>query len=127
MGLRYRNIIRRSDLGLNNVPWSELLQSYILAPLNAENIDEDSVIDAAHRVEIKLSDEGSQVRLTHRFMQMGNEVCYLIDNDLFTDRKTELHNAINKLDDFNGCAGRIFRWCITERLHIAMELEELPI
>lgn len=39
IGLRYKNIITRSQLGLDGRPWSELLQSSVLGPLsNREDI-----------------------------------------------------------------------------------------
>jgi uncharacterized protein (TIGR04255 family) len=79
------------------------------------------VIDTAQRVEIKLKDGDSQVRILHGFRKVEGEICYSIDNDLFTESKTGVHDTISKLDYLNGRAGRIFRWCITERLHVAME------
>ncbi|MCL4861731.1 MAG: TIGR04255 family protein, partial [Caldilineaceae bacterium] len=112
IGLRYRNIICRSHIGMSDIPWSQLLQPHIAAPLNAANLDDGSVTDVAHRIEVKLKDEQGQVRLIHGFLRIDGEVCYIIDNDLFTEQKTGVQDALGKLDYFNGYAGRIFRWCI---------------
>jgi uncharacterized protein (TIGR04255 family) len=124
IGLRYRNVICRSTLALERVDWSELLQPYLAGPLGAVDIDEGSVLNVATRAEIRLQDGESQARILHGLHPVGEEDCYLIDIDLFTEKRTEVSDAINRLDYFNGRAGRVFRWCISERLHLALEPRE---
>lgn len=120
LGLRYRNIIRRSQLGLVGVPWTELLEPYIAAPLSNSHMNENEVLDMAHRIDVALEKGNTQVRIVHGFTQLEGETCYLIDSDIFSEERTEVQDAIGKLDYFNGQAGRIFRWCITNRLHDAL-------
>lgn len=121
LGLRYRNVIRRSALGLTDTSWSELLQPYIAGPLASLHFAEGAITNLAQRMEVQLADGVSVVRIVHGFHQIEDETCYLIDSDLFTEQRTEVHDAFNKLDYLNRCAGRVFRWCITDRLHLALE------
>jgi uncharacterized protein (TIGR04255 family) len=122
IGLRYQNVIKRSKLGLENVEWSELLQPYIAGELSEPNIKE-FVHESAHNVVIKLDQEDMQVRLQHGFTQDegDGEICYLIDSDFFTNRKTEATDGIDTLEIFNRKNRHLFRWCITDRVHEAME------
>lgn len=121
IGLRYRNVIRRSSIGLTDVPWAALLQPYIAGALSTSLPGEESIVNSAHRIEIKLAAEGGLVRVMHGFLEVDGEVGYSIDNDLFTEQRTEVDDAVDKLDYFNGRAGRVFRWCISDRLHVALE------
>lgn len=120
LGLRYRNIIRRSQLGLIDTSWEDLLAPHIAAPLSNSDISEGEVVDVAHRIDVALEKGNTFVRIMHGYTHIENEICYLIDTDLFSEERTEVHDAIGKFDYFNGQAGRIFRWCITNRLHDAM-------
>lgn len=117
IGLRYRNIIVRSKIGLKGTPWSELLNPKLLGPLAESQIGE-SVNSAVQRIEIQLDDHG-QVRIVHGLVRVndGDEVCYLIDNDFFTEQETEVESAFARLDNFNEHSRRLFRWCISESLH----------
>ncbi len=121
IGLRYRNVIRRSALGLNGAPWSTLLQPYIAGVLGAPSPGEEFVVNSAHRIEIQLADAGGLVRVMHGFLEFEGERCYSIDNDLFFEQRIEVDDAFDKLDYLNGRAGRVFRWCIGDRLHLALE------
>lgn len=121
LGLRYRNVIQRSALGLADTPWSQLLQPYIAGPLAAHEFAASAITNLAQRMEVQLTDGVSVVRIVHGFHQMDEELCYLIDSDLFTEERTEVQDGFNKLDYLNRCAGRVFRWCITDRLHLALE------
>jgi len=120
VGLRYRNIIKRSALGLKGVPWSELLKPPISAELGSPIAD--SVEEAVHQIIVSLGQDEGKVKIYHGLMKASDqEECYLIDNDFFADGRTELKDADRKLDFFHGQSGRLFRWCVDNRLHTAME------
>ena len=53
------------------------------------------------------------------------EICYMIDADFYNAGKVPVEGAIEKLDYFNKHASRLLRWCITDRLHQAMEPQAL--
>jgi len=126
IGLRYQDLIVRSELGLNGVAWSELLQSHIAAEYSSPL--SQAVIEANHRALIALPSSQGYANLQHgtAFRQnQKEEALYLIDADFFTEERTEIANALNRLDIFNREAGRLFRGCITERLHEAMQPSSL--
>lgn len=119
VGLRYQDVIRRSRLGLQDVPWSELLAPSVAGELGttiAGNVKEMS-----HVALIALAESGN-VRIRHEFKQPdgGAEESYKIDADFFISDRIELGHANERLDYFNQQAARLFRWSITDRLHTAM-------
>lgn len=122
IGLRYRNVIRRSVLGLNNIEWSALLKPTILGELADSNLA-GAVESASRDLVFRLDDHQAKIRVKHglALSKANGEVCYLIDSDFFTDERTATNNAIGKLDIFHQQSGRLFRWCIQDRLHEAME------
>jgi uncharacterized protein (TIGR04255 family) len=129
IGLRYQNQIQKSTLGLENHHWSDLLTPVIAAELNSPDIATDDIEEAGHIVVIRLEGDLGRVRMQHGLSRGLQEKdrkekghkAYLIDNDFFTEQKTENQNAWDTLDKFNQQSGRLFRWCITDQLHKAME------
>jgi uncharacterized protein (TIGR04255 family) len=121
VGLRYKNVIKRSDFGSQSEPWSRLLAPHILGEL-ADSGVAPSIISAARQTVFALNERGGQVRLNHGLIvpPQGGEICYSIDIDLYTDARTEIENVFDLLKEFNQHAGRLFRWCITEHLHNAL-------
>src|SRR6266545_147341 len=116
VGLRYRDVIQRSALGLQDVPWRELLEPHIAGELSPPDVA-DNVIQCVSQTTITLKDEQGQVLINHGLASnQQNEDCYLIDSDFSTDQTTEVNHAIERLDYYNQRAGRLFRWCITEQL-----------
>ena len=117
IGLRYQNLIHRSKLGLKDVPWAELLKPQISGLMAVTN-----VAAAQSTALIKFEGERGQVKIVHGLVQNAEDQqeCYLIDSDFFTDRRIEFNDAIEQLNFFNSQSGLLFRWCITEKLHLAM-------
>jgi uncharacterized protein (TIGR04255 family) len=124
IGLRYRDVIQRSALGLDNVSWTELLQPQMLGVLDSEI--SESVRNLESVYQIALPERENAVRVFTQLAQdkNSNEVCYVIDSDFFKASKTPIDDVIGNLDYFNAHAFRLFRWCITERLHESMEPQE---
>lgn len=127
VGLRYQNVICRSELGLTDVPWRDLLASHIAGELTAEPIVDDVVL-AARQLGAQLPDVGGQLLLRHglTLKESTNEVCFLIDADFYTADRTEVADVEHVLDGYNGQAGRLFRWCIQPRLHEALDPRPIP-
>ncbi len=123
IGLRYQDVIRRSKLGLENIAWSELLEPYIASELMSPHIAPS--VDEAMRIIIVNLDVG-KVRIQHGLVTDTDidtgtkEVCYLIDSDFFLEPKVEVDNVVDILDYFNAENGRLFHWCVTDRLRNAM-------
>jgi uncharacterized protein (TIGR04255 family) len=119
-GLRYINLIRRSQLGLGEVGWKDLIKTYI-APEMDTPISSD-LEDTEHILLVRL-DRFSKARIYHGIAKIAEpaEEAYLIDNDFFTDQRIETGDALSRLDNFNRTSGHLFRWCIQNRLHEAMQ------
>lgn len=126
IGLRYIDVINRSYLGLSHVAWNDLLKPYILGLLSSQGVGE-RIQNFETKYEISLSDELSKVRLITKFIMSVNksEKCFMIDSDFYYGNKTKIEAALEKLDYFNKRASRLIQWCITQRLHQAMEPYEV--
>lgn len=125
IGLRYQNIIKRSDLGLDAVGWNLLLKPHIAGILSSDtNLAEETVLESHHNELIRLDESGSRVvRMKYGLIREkdSQEADFLIDNDFFTRERVEVDNAESELGYFNEHSGQFFQWCITERLRNAME------
>lgn len=118
IGLRYRDMIRRSVVGLERTEWSKLLRPHILGELSHPKLSK-AVQHSAHDVLISLGDNAGQVRILHGLIKEpdAQDFSYSIDSDFFYEGRTELTDAFKYLDSFNREAGKLFRWCITPLLH----------
>ncbi|MBW8003313.1 MAG: TIGR04255 family protein [Planctomycetes bacterium] len=122
IGLRYINVIRRSKLGLDDVPWAELLTEYIAGIIGSAEIA-PRIQGSESSSEIMLSDEQSIVRIVTKFVTAKNdkEVCFMIDSDFYRAVKTPIDRALDHLDFLNGKASGLIRWAIKDKLYQAME------
>lgn len=126
IGLRYQNVIQRSALGLDGRPWGEVLQPHIAGEL-ANNEIGNSAEQAVRDIVFGLG--GShRVRLRHGLARRNAEPedCYLIDADFYTEERRGHDDAIGSLNELNGHAGRLFRWCVTDLVHEALGPEPVP-
>lgn len=121
VGLRYQNAIQRSILGLGDVPWSELLEPHIAAEL-ADAVVGPRVRDTQKAVVIELDEAAGFVCIRHgiRIDQGSDEQIYVLDNDFFREKRTEDVDVFPLLDTYHVEAGRLFRWCLSDRLHTAL-------
>lgn len=122
IGLRYRNFVLRSRLTLNDVEWSELLKPPILGELAASEISSE-IQQVSSEVLISLGEVNANVQIRHGLVMLPGtkETGYMIDSDFFSDDRREISDASGVLDYFNREAGCLFHWCITDRLHDALE------
>ncbi len=120
VGLRYQDLIQRSKLGLLDLPWRDLLKPHIAGVL-AIPAFADAVASSISQLGIQL--QGGKVTLNYGLAEavQEKEECYLIDSDFYKEGRTELNDTISALAAFNKQSGRLFRSCIEERLHAAME------
>ncbi len=124
IGLRYVDVIQRSQLGLPDRPWRELLSAHIAAELAANGVGE-KVQHVARQVHVRLINDHGQVVIRHGtvYVEPANEQCYIIDSDFFVEERVEKENALGILIQFNRKAGRLFRWCIQVPVHDALDPE----
>jgi uncharacterized protein (TIGR04255 family) len=122
VGLRYRNVIRRDRLNLQGRAWSELLRPHVAAEFGAPGVIEADVTHAAHEVRLALDRHESTVVLRHGLAKTrSSESVYSIDADFSRDTRTGVNDAGDVLDYFNERSRSLFRWCIQDVLHAAME------
>ena len=126
IGLRYVDVIRRSVLSLTNEPWADLLNPYIAGEFASSDIVAE-IETAVRETLLRFDNDGGRVMIRHGLatVEPNTEPCFLIDADFFVEAKRETTNAIEILDRFNQGAGRLFRWCIDEQLHSALEPNEI--
>jgi|MTBAKSStandDraft_2_1061841.scaffolds.fasta_scaffold14124_3 uncharacterized protein (TIGR04255 family) len=125
IGLRYRNKIDRSSLNLHDVRWEFLLKEQVLGFLGYEDFEKRTDEFQSTTV-LDLHEINSKVRIHTELIDGKNgEKVFMIDNDFFTNEKTNTDQALIKLNAFHKHTGPLFRMCFTEKLHEALEPKEL--
>ncbi|MBX3072876.1 TIGR04255 family protein [Candidatus Obscuribacterales bacterium] len=122
VGLRYVNIIKREQLGLNDVGWHELLNHKIAGELSETDFKGAEFEGIVKQLVIGLDDKHSKIRLQHGFVAEGAQVekHYLIDSDFYTEQQIEVNDVKKLLKYFNKESGNLFRWCISSKLRLAL-------
>jgi uncharacterized protein (TIGR04255 family) len=127
IGLRYQDLIIRSELDLTQHPWRSLLQPPVLGAFVADNLPEQDFTEALSVFACRLdyADAVLRVRYGLARKEESEELGYLIDADFYTENNTEINDVTHSLDQFNREAGNFFRWCITEELQQALQPKSL--
>lgn len=130
VGLRYLNFISRKDLGLEDTPFRELMQSQYLGILA-----DDEIIEAATSrttVDAEFAIRGgcrAKIHAGPGFVKRGGtenkEVHFIFDQDLFLPGKVAINLSAGALETLHSQANAIFRGAITDTLHDAMEPKEI--
>ena len=123
VGLRYQDLIIRSNLDLDD-DWSDLIPAYIAPEFHRPEIS--SLVTAFTKTTLMNIDNG-QVNFRHGLVEArdvdknSNESAYLMDADFFVEEKIGKGEYVWQfLDSYNHSARKLFRWSITEKLHLAM-------
>lgn len=125
VGLRYINFISRKELGLEGVPYRELLQPAYLGLLNEEELVEKTFTRNALDVECNVRN-GCRLKLhtgiglVKKNGQASNEVMYIFDQDLFMTGNIPVNLSAGALQTLHAQAFPIFRGAITDTLHDAL-------
>jgi len=130
VGLRYLNFISRQCLGLNETPFSELIQPQYLGILSDEEISENtasrSSVDAEVAIRggcrVKLHAGPGMVKVNG---QSDNEIKYIFDHDLFMSGNVPINYSAGALQTLHSQAYPLFRGAITDILHNAMNPEPI--
>jgi uncharacterized protein (TIGR04255 family) len=123
VGLRYQDLIQKSRLGLPpETNWSELIKPHIAGVHGVPEL-EGAVEESMGQLLISLPQFSGKVRINYGIVQTADsdEKCFLIDSDYYTEQRTKTDAADGILAYFNKQSGRLFRWCIQDRLQEAME------
>jgi uncharacterized protein (TIGR04255 family) len=129
VGLRYQDFIRRSSLGLADRPWRSLLAARLGGPLFLEDVPEQALLEHEQVTVFRLDDEIGNLTLRHGLGlgPLSNEVGYSIDCDVHCEFGAGLpalassYELRERLRRFNSEAGGVFRWCIGDDLHHALD------
>lgn len=130
VGLRYMNFISRSALGLADEDFRGLIDSRYLGILADEELAANAVAKCTVETELAIRG-GCRARihagpgLVKRAGQQDNELKFIFDQDLYMPGKVQVNHAAGALQTLHAQAFAIFRDAITERLHEAMEPEEI--
>jgi uncharacterized protein (TIGR04255 family) len=127
VGLRYRDVIKKSTEALKGLDWPDILQTHILGELGSLELRK-SIQHAAREVVISLNDTRGQVRILHGLIRDpgDKDFSYSIDSDFSCDERTDINNAFELLDAYHREAGRLFRWFTTPTLHERLKPTKLP-
>ena len=130
VGLRYLNFISRLQLGLEGVPFSELIAPCYLGPLMEEDVAEASAGRCSVDCEMNIRG-GCRVKihagpgLVKRGGKEDKEVKFIFDQDLYMPGPLPLNLSAGALQTLHSQADSIFRGAISDRLHEAMEPEAI--
>lgn len=130
VGLRYVNFLSRSALGLEGVPFSELISSCYLGPLAEPDVSESASLRCSIDAELTLRG-GCRVKLhagpglIKRGGIEDKEVKFIFDQDLYMPGQLQLNLAAGALTTLHCQADTLFQGAITERLHQAMGPEQV--
>lgn len=123
IGLRYQDLVRRSVLNAEEVNWSDLIKAHLAGVLGIAEVA-PAVDGLAGQVIIRFPRFGGKAQMNFGIVQTVDapkEDCFLIDSDFYTEERIEIADVNNILAYFNRQSGKLFRWCIQNRLHEAME------
>ena len=123
IGLHFRNLIRRSALGLTDQNWNQLLQNKWIGDLAWSGVAGD--LKATHsEVVMGLNGGDDLVCVRHGLVSITQpiqEMGYVIDHDFFVNGQFSMGEIAGKLADYHQAAQRFFKLWMTDMLHQAMK------
>lgn len=130
VGLRYLNFISRFELGLEGIPYSQLIAPCYLGPLGEEDLSEAACSRCSVDAEMSIRG-GCRVKvhagpgLVKKNGQQDKEIKFIFDQDLYMPGQVPVNLSAGALQTLHSQAYSIFRGAITGRLHEAMEPETI--
>ena len=126
VGLRYRNIISRKRLGLEDSAWKELFAPAYAGPLGEDDVAEERVKQYGCDLTLQLDSScQAKVHAGPGVIKTGGgqqdpEIKFLLDLDLFMSGNTACTLAAAALETLHAHADRVFEGAITDTLRDAM-------
>ena len=129
VGLRYKDLIDREAIGVQDQPWSELISSFLLGPLSAHALSDDGCWDES--IDHFVSQSSFQLDDCTVLLQSAlltaadsGKRAFLIDADFYLDKGINFEVSSPLLAEclraLHQNAGALFRRGITEKLHAAL-------
>lgn len=125
VGLRYRNVIRRSILGLEECKWKELVSPEFLGIMGKTNEEGVKVYKTATEYQTDVEDVISTARIELVHVNHEEELCFLIDCDYYTNGINESSKIKYISDSLHEASNNFMQSAFTERLSMAMEPEDI--
>ena len=128
VGLRYLNVVSRTRLGLEAVPWRDLFAPAYLGALAEPDLAEDRVPNCGYDVQLKLDSSciakihagTGRLKVSAPNAEVDPEVKFIFDLDLSMGGNTPCGLAAPALETLHGHSTRVFEGAITDRLRQAM-------
>jgi len=130
VGLRYVNFISRFSLGLEGVPFSNLIAPCYLGILAEEDVKESATSRCSMDMDTAIRG-GCRVKIhagpgmVKRGNQQDQEIKFIFDQDLYMPGQVPVNLSAGALQTLHAQAFSIFRGAITDQLHEAMEPHHL--
>jgi uncharacterized protein (TIGR04255 family) len=122
VGLRYKDIIDKSALGLADASWDRLINSDLLRPFTFFSPDLDKNPDFTATLGLDLGD--AQMRVNYGFVQgPEKQTAFLMDTDCYVDPAIlrEPKDALGAVEGLHKYTSLAFGSCITDELHSALQ------
>ncbi|MCI8398025.1 MAG: TIGR04255 family protein [Oscillibacter sp.] len=127
VGLRYVNVVSRSRLGLDGVPWTELFTSAYTAPLREPDVSENRLLSCGCDLTLQL-DSSCQARIhsglgriaSQKKPDPNQEISFILDIDLSMSGSVSCSLAAAALETIHAHSTRIFEGAMSERLRTAI-------
>jgi uncharacterized protein (TIGR04255 family) len=122
LGLRYKNVVNKSSLGVQNESWAALLNPSLIGCLGADEIANE-ITEIRTQLVLKAENDSSTfIRIAHGFPQnRPARDLYILDVDIFSEQRRETQNAPDAFNHFNSSAFRLFHWFTTDTLRRVLE------
>jgi len=119
--VRYKNSVRREELGLQGSSWARLLQPWVSGPLQRLEVADD-VQAVQTKCMFLLPEHVGRLEATLALgvHQPSKRPAFIVEAHVFDDSRKGANDVLSRLDLLHRYAGRFFRWCISDELHDAM-------
>lgn len=133
VGLRYKDVVEREPIGLEGVPWRNLLAPFVLGPFAATGLTPDGTVaeqdisSFAFQSNIRLDDCRLLLQGGLLTSVEGSRNAFLVDSDFYLDDDaprdclSDLSQLDATLERLHTNAGALFRRTILETLHAALK------
>jgi uncharacterized protein (TIGR04255 family) len=122
LGLRFRDVVDKNDLGLANSSWSELIDPRVLGTFLffSDDVDSDSGMSAT--IELAIPPGLVKIQLAKVANSRSKHTGLLIDTDCFdpAERPMVPGELLARADELHRYTNVIFQACITDKLHNAL-------
>lgn len=127
IGLRYKDVVQRSSVGLDKEPWNHLINPYLSNLHHEDNEMAVNIIGEQSQIVIALPNQEGRLNVTYGLVTNANskELCFLIDSDFYYEGQLDDPTTREYMDRYNVKARNFFRWCISDSLHGALAPERI--